>query len=212
MRWFRKKKRKEDKSPSFILILILFGGIYYNIQTPSGNKSAFAESVKLREDRIEVSGDCEADIDDFQRGIAEIESGGDYSAINYNDDYSEDGLYFRALGKYQMMNFREDTRSAIHAYGNPKLLYKIDQGGRLTPEEVLEMYPPEAQEMTARKAKLRLLELAAQDGYSGREQIDWAAQMWFGGEGATKDAQYTDSVGTTVEDYGDRVADYLCVK
>lgn len=154
--------------------------------------------------------ECQVTLKSFSEALSSIESGGNYSALNHNGGYNKNGVYWTAIGRYQMMNFREDVRDAIWLNGDYGLLERLDRGETLTEGEVLRMFPSHTQEEVASAAKLRVLDLAKQDGYTGRERVDWAAQMWFAGENAEKDATYTDSVGTRVVDYGDRVADHVC--
>lgn len=148
--------------------------------------------------------------------LAAIESfGGDYSAVGvYGCD--QDGLCGRGLGKYQTMNYKESVQAVVGARpGGAEWLAAIERGHEPTEAEIMQYYPPEAQEQVYQQEVAALAEMAQQEidpttgqPFTGRRLVERVSQMWLGGPYVAIDNDYGSDGNLTPYDYGVIAGDY----
>ena len=142
----------------------------------------------------------------------EIESkgSGGYGAIGVwvNLSYAETG---RAFGRYQYMSYRRDVVKSVSARpGGAALLAKARQRyANITADEMLAVFPPEAQDDLFKEDQAYMIQLALDRGYRGDALLSVLSQMHFRGPGVldsgSLNSKYvTDSLGTSLYDYGRR--------
>ncbi|HAZ46412.1 MAG TPA: hypothetical protein DDW76_32235 [Cyanobacteria bacterium UBA11369] len=148
--------------------------------------------------------------------IANLESAGsgDYQAIGTYicaDGGTNCGM---ALGRYQLMSYREDVQQAINSVsGGAEFLKQVNSGKKPRSEELFRYFPPAVQDQLLRNTLAKNIartksELDPTTGqlFSSDRLIERVAQKHFGGEGSKIDANYSDiHGGYSLKSYGEKV-------
>lgn len=152
-------------------------------------------------------------LDSLSSAIAQIESqgSGDNKAVGVYTCADGGRNCGRALGRYQTMSYKEPVAAEVTKVdGGREWLNRIREGYRPSAAEIMEYYPPEAQERVFQAEMKTLIGQAQQQAdpttgqaFDGDRLLERVAQMWFGGSGSTIDGGKSDGLGKlSVYDYG----------
>ena len=158
-------------------------------------------------------------LDLLSDSIASIESqgSGGHMAIGVHTCADGGSNCGRAIGRYQTMSYHPSmVKEVSQVAGGKAWLQKLNQGHKPTEAEIMQYYPPTAQERTFQNAMGKLIRRAKQQRdprtgskFSGDRVIERAAQMWFGGSGSKIDAGASDAHGTySLYSYGVKARKY----
>ncbi|AFZ21977.1 hypothetical protein [Allocoleopsis franciscana] len=148
----------------------------------------------------------------YASAISEIEGG--YGSIG---SFVEDsaGNRGRALGRYQLMSYRNDVREKILSKpGGKQFLAKVDAGKAVSSDEMLSYFSQADQNALFDADASALLDRASEQidpttgqPFTGSRLIERAAQMHFGGPAAATDGGVSDAFGRfTLYTYGKEAA------
>ena len=131
-----------------------------------------------------------------------IESIGDGSYSAVGDWVSiTPGQTGRALGKYQYMSYKEFVVARIGSTpAGARLIAKARANQAITPEEVLQGFPPDEQDSVFTEDQKANIEAAIAAGYKGDKLLEVVGQMHRGGSGVLTNGQ-VDST-SVLRDYG----------
>ncbi|NES97406.1 MAG: hypothetical protein F6K32_19730 [Desertifilum sp. SIO1I2] len=158
----------------------------------------------------------DVDMASLAEAIANLESAGsgDYQAVGAYvcaDGGSNCGM---ALGRYQLMSYREDVQQAVSSVtGGAEFLQRVNSGKKPTSEELFRYFPPTLQDRLlqntlAESSDRTRSQVDPTTGqlFEGERLIERVAQKHFGGEGSKVDANYSDIYGGySLKTYGEKV-------
>ncbi|NEO99559.1 MAG: hypothetical protein F6K58_12945 [Symploca sp. SIO2E9] len=150
------------------------------------------------------------------RAIAALESAGNagYQTVGAYVCADGDSHCGVALGKYQLMSYRDDVRQSIRSVpGGVELLVRIDRGYQPTQAEVFQYFPPVAQNNVFQNALARdvvatrqQIDPTTDQPFTGTRLVERVAQKHFGGAASKADASYSDIHNSySLKSYGERV-------
>ncbi|MBE9062878.1 M23 family metallopeptidase [cf. Phormidesmis sp. LEGE 11477] len=137
-----------------------------------------------------------------------VESIGDGSYSAVGDWVSiTPGETGRALGKYQYMSYKEIVAEKIGStQAGARLIAKARANQTITPQEVLEGFPPDDQDSVFAEDQKSNIEAAIAAGYEGDKLLEVVGQMHHGGSGVLTDGR-VDST-SVLRDYGTKFLGY----
>ncbi len=152
-------------------------------------------------------------LDSLSGAIAQIESqgSGGNKAVGIYTCADGGRNCGRALGRYQTMSYKEPVAAEVAKVdGGRAWLKRIREGYRPSAAEMMQYYPPEAQERVFQAEMKTLIGQAQQQidpktgqAFAGDRLLERVAQMWFGGPGSAVDGGKSDGLGKlSVYGYG----------
>ena len=123
----------------------------------------------------------------------------------------------RAIGKHQTMSYHPAMVAEVSKVsGGEAWLKQLNSGYSPTKAEIMQYYPPEAQELAFKNDMNKLIKRAQTQidpktgqPFTGDRLIERATQMWFGGPGAPIDGGASDALGRlSLYDYGVQARKY----
>ncbi|MGK7875384.1 MAG: hypothetical protein AB4426_19415 [Xenococcaceae cyanobacterium] len=154
------------------------------------------------------------DVARLGKAIATLTGKGSYQAVGAyvcTDGGSHCGA---ALGKYQLMSYRDDVRQSIGSVpGGVEFLARIDNGYQPTQAEVFQYFPPVAQDKVFQNSLARDVVATRQQidpttgqPFTGTRLVERVAQKHFGGVASKVDASYSNILGDySLKSYGEQV-------
>ncbi|MGA9378787.1 MAG: hypothetical protein WBV73_08460 [Phormidium sp.] len=119
-----------------------------------------------------------------------------------------------ALGRYQLMSYREDVQQAIGSVaGGAEFLKQLNSGTKPTSQELFRYFPPAVQDQLVQNTLAEsIVRTSSQVDpttgqlFEGNRLIERIAQKYFGGENSKVDANYSDIYGGySLKSYGEKV-------
>ena len=152
-------------------------------------------------------------LDTLAEAVSSIESqgSGGYEAIGVSTCADGGKNCGRAIGKYQTMSYHPAMVAEVSQVpGGKAWLEKLNSGHVPSQSEIMQYYPPEAQERAFQSDMSKLINRAQTQidpktgqPFTGDRLIERATQMWFGGVGAPIDGVSSDALGRlSLYDYG----------
>ncbi|WP_413263293.1 hypothetical protein [Floridanema flaviceps] len=156
------------------------------------------------------------DVASLVEALANLESAdsNDYQAIGAYvcaDGGTNCGM---ALGRYQLMSYREDVQQVIGSVaGGAEFLKQLNSGTKPTSQELFRYFPPAVQDQLVQNTLAETItrtssQLDPTTGqlFEGNRLIERVAQKHFGGENSKVDANYSDIYGNySLKSYGEKV-------
>lgn len=176
-----------------------------NVRLPRGNSASGENPGATNSPCPPNAIALDINLDILAEAVASIESQG-------SDGYKAIGVYTcadkgkncgRAIGAHQTMSYHpvmvaEVTRVA----GGKEWLQKLNAGYSPTKAEIMQYYPPEAQDRAFQSEMHKLVSRAQTQidpktgqPFTGDRVIERATQMWFGGPSSTIDGGDSDALG-----------------
>ncbi|MFB2922931.1 hypothetical protein [Aerosakkonema funiforme] len=184
---------------------------------PSNSNSNQTEPLKSQPGCVREStyiGDV--DTASLTEAIANLESAdsGDYQAISAYVCADRGTNCGMALGRYQLMSYREDVQQAIASVaGGAEFLKQVNSGKKPTSQELFRFFPPAIQDRLLQNTLAENIDRTRSQVdpttgqlFEGDRLIERVAQKHFGGEGSKIDANYSDIYGGySLKSYGEKV-------
>lgn len=184
---------------------------------PSNSNSNQTEPLKSQPGCVRENtyiGDV--DTASLTEAIANLESAdsGNYQAIGAYVCADRGTNCGMALGRYQLMSYREDVQQAIGSVaGGAEFLKQINSGKKPTSEELFRFFPPAVQDRLLQNTLAESIDRTRSQVdpttgqlFEGDRLIERVAQKHFGGEGSKVDANYSDIYGGySLKTYGEKV-------
>lgn len=150
-----------------------------------------------------IAGDINLDI--LAEAVASIESqgSGGYEAIGVYTCADKGKNCGRAIGAHQTMSYHPAMVAEVtRVSGGKEWLQKLNAGYNPTKAEIMQYYPPEAQDRAFQSEMHKLVSRAQTQidpktgqPFTGDRVIERATQMWFGGPSSTIDGGDSDALG-----------------
>ena len=152
----------------------------------------------------------------LSEGIANLENtaSGDYEAIGEMVCTEGSRNCGRAIGRYQLMSYREEVQRAVSSIpGGANFILNVNKGQKPTREELFQYFPPAVQDKLLQNSLAENLVSSQQEidpktgqVFKGDRLIERVAQKHFGGSGSKIDASYSNILGGySLKQYGEKV-------
>ncbi|MBE9224147.1 hypothetical protein IQ264_01495 [Phormidium sp. LEGE 05292] len=184
---------------------------------PSNSNSNQTEPLKSQPGCVRESSYIgDVDTASLREAIANLESAdsGDYQAIGAYVCADRGTNCGMALGRYQLMSYREDVQQAIGSVaGGTEFLKQVNSGKKPTSQELFRFFPPAVQDRLLQNTLAESIDRTRSQVdpttgqlFEGDRLIERVAQKHFGGEGSKVDANYSDIYGGySLKSYGEKV-------
>jgi len=92
----------------------------------------------------------------------------------------------RSLGRYQLMSYEPEVRTAIkHQSGGDDFLQQLDSGASMEGADLVRFFPISAQTQLVEADLAKALEQAEAEGLMGQALVERVGQLYLGGEGVS---------------------------